>query len=169
MDPKGYSGRYGTYRIEKVLKNNGFNDLDENIKRKFNIDEKLNMKGLHYVREANVYNTNGTIPFYKKKFDFILFKDGQPFFLIETNFYSTNGTKIGINKGEYIELSRSIKEFSTKNRNQLFFSWITDGNYWLSTQGKNTWEEIRKSMKDDYEMLNYSLFEKCIRQIVNLI
>lgn len=67
-----------------------------------------------------------------KKFDLIIFSDYKPKHLFEMNFYSTGGTKIGINQNEYIDLNELIKmEFS-----DFKFYWITDGNYWLTTQGK---------------------------------
>ena len=67
-----------------------------------------------------------------KKFDLIIFEDSKPKYLFETNFYSTAGTKIGINQNEYIDLNNYIK----KNFGNFKFYWITDGNYWLTTQGK---------------------------------
>lgn len=60
------------------------------------------------------------------------FGNYNPKYLFEMNFYSTEGTKIGINQNEYIDLNRFIK----KNFPDFKFYWITDGNYWLTTQGK---------------------------------
>ncbi|MCX7641249.1 MAG: type II restriction endonuclease, partial [Elusimicrobiales bacterium] len=67
-----------------------------------------------------------------KKFDLIIFKDLKPKYLFEINFYSTEGTKIGINQNEYIDLNEFIKN----NFSDYRFYWITDGNYWLTSQGK---------------------------------
>ena len=55
-----------------------------------------------------------------------------PKYLFEINFYSTEGTKIGINQDEYVALHNNIKQ----NFKGLEFHWITDGNYWLTAQGK---------------------------------
>ena len=60
-----------------------------------------------------------------KKFDLIIFKDSNPKYLFETNFYSTAGTKIGINQNEYIDLNNYIK----KKFGNFKFYWLTDGNY----------------------------------------
>ena len=62
----------------------------------------------------------------------IIFNDSKPRYLFEVNFYSTAGTKIGINQNEYIDLNNYIK----KDFSNFKFYWITDGNYWLTTQGK---------------------------------
>ena len=67
-----------------------------------------------------------------KKFDLIIFSGHKPKHLFEMNFYSTEGTKIGINQNEYIDLNNYIKS----NFSDFKFYWITDGNYWLTTQGK---------------------------------
>ncbi len=50
------------------------------------------------------------------------------------NFYSTEGTKISINEGEYIDLNTFIKD----KFKDLEFYRITDGNYWLTSDG-NYW------------------------------
>jgi len=169
VDPKSFSGKYGSYRIEKCLNDNGFTKLSSEYTKTLDLKEKRELNGFHYVREAKIKSSERDVEFGNKVFDFILLKDGTPFFLIETNFYSTSGSKIGINEREYISLARDIKEFSNSNENKLFFSWITDGNYWLSTGGMKKWESIRTKLDGDFEILNYSLFEKYISEIRNLI
>ena len=168
-DSKSFSGKYGSYRIEKCLNDKGFSKLPSEYSKTLDLEEERDLKGFHYVREAKIANGKNVVRFGKKVFDFILLKDGIPFFLIETNFYSTSGSKIGINEREYISLSKDIKTFSNTNIHKLYFSWITDGNYWLSTGGMKKWENIRKILDDDLEILNYSLFEKHISEIRNLI
>lgn len=169
VDPKSFSGKYGSYRIEKCLNDNGFSKLPSDYTKTLDLEEKRELKGFQYVREAKISSSKKNVGFANKVFDFILLKDGAPFFLIETNFYSTSGSKIGINETEYISLARKIKEFSNLNGKRLFFSWITDGNYWLSTGGMKKWGNIRTKLDYDFEILNYSLFEKNLSKIRNLI
>ncbi len=168
VDPKTFSGEYGSYRIEKVLKNNAFKELPLEYGRKLNLDENTKLEGFHYVKEGKIFSSQKDSKFKDKVFDFILLKNGLPFFLIETNFYSTSGSKIGINEAQYISLSNHIKDFSSSGYN-LFFSWITDGNYWLSTSGMKRWNKIREHMNQELEILNYSLFEEYISKIKNLL
>lgn len=168
VDSKTYSGEYGSYRIEKVLKENSFNELPLKYGRELNLDGDITLEGFHYVREAKIFSSQKDSKFEDKVFDFILLKNGSPFFLIETNFYSTSGSKIGINETQYISLSQDIKSFSSSEYN-LFFSWITDGNYWLSTSGMKRWNNIRKDLEQELEVLNYSLFEEYIPKIKNLV
>ena len=169
VDSKSFSGQYGSYRIERCLKESGFTKLPANFENTLDLGVKRNLDGFHYIREAKISSTIKKLSFDNKVFDFILLKNGTPFFLIETNFYSTSGSKIRINEGQYIELSENIKSFSTSQANRLYFSWITDGNYWLSTGGLKRWKKIRKKLDMEYEMLNYSLFEKNLSEIKNLI
>lgn len=168
LDPKAFSGRYGTYRIEKIIKDFGFKELASELKKEISTLNPINFEGLSYIKEAKLYDLGDASKLSNKVFDFILLKDGAPFFLIETNFYSTQGSKIGINEGEYISLSKEIKDFSTNNKRKLYFSWITDGNYWLSTGGKGRWERIRQEMDYEFEILNYSLLEKYLPEITKL-
>lgn len=86
-----------------------------------------------------------------KKIDLIIFKDLLPKYLFEMNFYSTEGTKIGINQNEYIDLHNNIKH----NFKGLEFYWITDGNYWLTSQGKKRFLNLLNYFETIY---NINLF-----------
>jgi len=67
-----------------------------------------------------------------KRLDLIILQQFKPKYLFEINFYSTAGTKIGINEDENISLFNHIR----KNFSSLEFYWITDGNYWLTSSGR---------------------------------
>lgn len=165
VDAKTFSGRYGSYRIEKALNGNGFSPLPTENGKVLILENRIKSDGFYYVREGKIKSSKEKLEFKDKVFDFILLKNGAPFFLIETNFYSTSGSKIGINEDEYIKISKQINNFSDKKGYPLYFSWVTDGNYWLSTGGMNKWEKIRKELKKDYEMLNFSLFGQYLKEI----
>ena len=62
--------------------------------------------------------------------DFIINRDGK-LVIIETNFYSTSGSKLKATAGEYQELHKFLK-----NKEEIdSFIWITDGIGWETTQG----------------------------------
>jgi hypothetical protein len=165
VDAKTFSGRYGSYRIEKALNESGFAPLSTKYGKVLTLENRVKAEGFYYVREAKINSSEEELEFKNKVFDFILLKNGKPFFLIETNFYSTSGSKIGINEDEYIKISKQINSVADKNNWGLYFSWITDGNYWLSTTGMNKWEKIRLQLTKDYEILNFSLFSKYLKEI----
>jgi len=166
LDTKSIHGKYMKIRIQKILEENGF----------VNIDELLNKKGInileHEMKEylenafdsgVKLYCTEKAVKDIKspkkknlKKFDLIIFKNFKPKFLFEINFYSTEGTKIGINAGEYIDLKQFI---DNKFGEKFKFYWITDGNYWLTNQGKKTFFTLL-----DYfdRIFNINIFRKNI-------
>ncbi len=94
----------------------------------------------------------------------------KPVLLIETNFYSTSGTKIGINQGEYVDLIEDIQNYSKQNKLNYKFSWITDGNYWLLKDAGSRFNNLKSNyFKNDYELLNYNLFRDFLPDIMKQI
>ncbi|MHA1578516.1 MAG: DpnII family type II restriction endonuclease [Candidatus Freyarchaeota archaeon] len=167
LDTKSIHGKYGKIRITQTLEKHGFINVDP-ILEKNNIKtlpKNLSAKGLENLRGKFAYATEryveGVVKRDRKpkKFDFILLHDLKPKIVIETNFYSTSGTKIGINLNEYLELNEHIG----REHSQLTFIWITDGNYWLTTSGKNDLETLYYSFGD--RILNYNLFDKRLEEL----
>lgn len=154
-DTKSIHGKYGGDRISKILIKNGFVKNDNLLNK--TIDEK-NSKFSYCVETIieDIVKNDGK----QKKFDFILYYDLKPMVLIETNFYSTSGTKININDDEYTFLDDEIKQ----NNPNLKFIWITDGNYWLTSEGKKRFVKLYKRFGN--RILNYNLFEKEIFNIM---
>lgn len=142
LDVKSLHGNYPKIKIEKILENNGYKNIDYLLNSagikilKHDLQEQINDPVL---KNSKIFCTERYIDKIikikdnkLKKFDLIIFDDSKPKYLFEINFYSTEGTKIGINQNEYIDLNNYIK----KNFSNFKFYWITDGNYWLTTQGK---------------------------------
>ncbi len=142
LDVKSLHGNYPKIKIEKILENNGYKNIDYLLNNagikilKHDLQEQINDPVL---KNSKIFCTERYIDKIikikdnkLKKFDLIIFDDSKPQYLFEINFYSTEGTKIGINQNEYIDLNNYIKE----NFSNFKFYWITDGNYWLTTQGK---------------------------------
>lgn len=73
-----------------------------------------------------------------KKFDFAV-KEKDMLWLVECNFFSSNGSKLDSVAGEFRDLNKHIKEFAN-----IKFVWITDGIGWLSAKSsfEQAYEEI---------------------------
>jgi type II restriction enzyme len=73
-----------------------------------------------------------------KKFDFAFEKNGK-LYVIECNFYSSQGSKLAATVGQYIELNDKIKKAK-----DVEFVWVTDGMGWLSSKNdlNNAYQQI---------------------------
>jgi SOS response regulatory protein OraA/RecX len=94
-----------------------------------------------------------------KRFDFVLLYQGKPRVVIETNFYTTSGSKIGVNEKEYLSLQRYIKQ----NEKGLRFIWVTDGNYWLTSTGRRMFERLVPDFEDS--LMNFGTLTENLRSI----
>ena len=115
----------------------------------------------YFFREKSIEGVKKRDSKKPKKFDFIILFDLKPKILIETNYYSTSGTKIGINEGEYIRLNEDIK----KEFPHYKFIWITDGCTWLTSTGRSKLQNLFSYFGDN--ILNYHLFDKKLEQLKN--
>lgn len=173
IDTKSIHGNFGKIKISSILKKHDFIDgnklFDENNIKTLphdlrNTSELRELKGKFvFVTERYVEGIDKRKDRKPKLFDFILIYNLKPKILIETNFYSTAGTKIGINQGEYIDLNEDIK----KKFKQFVFIWITDGNYWLSSSGKNRLLNLYSYFGDN--VLNYNLLDKRLKILKQLL
>jgi len=164
-DTKGIHGNFGTIKISKILDENNIKNVQDSVLEK-TLDANLKSvssecsRKFCYVKEKKI---KGIIKRKDKKlkvFDFVIFYEGTPFILIETNFYTTSGTKIGINQGEYTDLKEDIEKFNDKNDTNLKFIWITDGNYWLTKDGENRFNNLKNNyFENEYDILNYNLLK----------
>jgi len=158
LDTKSLHGNYPKIKIRKILESNGYKNIDYLLNNagiktlKHDLQEQINDPA---IKNGKIFCTERYIDKIikikdnkLKKFDLIIFDDGKPRYLFEINFYSTEGTKIGINQNEYIDLNNYIKK---KFRNFIFY-WITDGNYWLTTQGKGRFLNLLKHFDKIYNI-----------------
>lgn len=161
IDTKSIHGNYAKIRVSKILEKNGYMNIDDILKKnnisilkhdlKGQIDASLFGNKKIFCTEKYVENVIKPLDKKLKKFDIIIFDKLRPKFLFEINFYSTEGTKIGINQNEYIELHKHIKQ----KFNNFNFCWITDGNYWLTPNGKNRFLNLLEHFDKIY---NINLF-----------
>jgi hypothetical protein len=165
IDTKSLHGNYPMIKIKEILKEEGYTNIDD-------ILAKNNIKILkHDLRQQINIDINGNKIFCTekyvegiikpkerglKKFDLIIFDNFSPKYLFEINFYSTAGTKIGINQNEYIYLN----EFIQKNFKDFKFYWITDGNYWLTPEGKRRYLNLLQYFD---KILNINTFREFIK------
>lgn len=174
-DTKSLHGKFGTIKIENVLNNSNISCIDEFISDKTLPLSGINLptvfsKRIVFCKEKYVEKVVKRTTGKHKKFDFVLIYNGKPIFLIETNFYSTSGTKIGINENEYINLKEDVDTINSDVGSNLHFSWITDGNYWLSKNGEERFNNLKSNYFTKwFELLNYNLFQDKINDISNLI
>lgn len=155
-DTKSIHGKFGTIKIKQILKETGYENTDQYLPKVVDIDlSKLEQYSRFknkkiYVTEKYIRNVLKRKQNKPKRFDFILIDDLKITHAIETNFYSTSGTKIGINEEEYIDLNEEIKE---KYPN-INFLWVTDGNYWLTKNGEQRY--LRDLYYFGENILNYN-------------
>lgn len=142
LDAKSLHGNYPKIKIVRTLELNDYQNIDYILNEtgirtlKLNLQRQIDTSVLKndkiFCTERYIEGIIKTRDNKPKKFDLIIFSGHKPKYLFEMNFYSTEGTKIGINQNEYIDLNNYIKS----NFSDFKFYWITDGNYWLTTQGK---------------------------------
>lgn len=168
IDTKKLHGDFGIKKIAAILQDDGFLNVGNEVaERKLKpnalvLGAKYNGK-FCYLEQKAVHGVTKRKAKKDKVFDFVLLYDRRVHVLIETNFFTTSGTKIGINQGEYADLLVDIKEFNKKKKFRLGFMWITDGNYWLTKDGETRFDNLKKNFfKDKYELLNYNLLRKCL-------
>jgi hypothetical protein len=162
-------GKFGGLKISKIFNKVGIKDISSKVKAtSLSPTEALtgDFRGWTYAREKAVAGVKKREDNTLKKFDFVLLQDGLPSILMETNFYSTSGSKIGINEGEYVQLHEDVKLFNAQHKTKLQFMWVTDGNYWLSSLGETRFKNLKGSyFTEKWEILNYKLLEEYLTAI----
>jgi hypothetical protein len=169
VDTKMLHGKFGSLKISKILDEAGTKNVSSAVKATTlspTVPLSGDFSGWTYAAEKMVTGVKKRKDNKLKKFDFVLLKDGLPRVLIETNFYSTSGTKIGINQGEYVDLHEDVKHFNSQHGTKLRFIWVTDGNYWLSSDGEARLKNLKESyFTDRWTILNYKLLQENLRKI----
>lgn len=161
VDNKALHGNYAKKRIIKILNDNGYTNLDifysqHNITTLKLSGNPTPAGNKFYCTEKYVESIVKPKDKKLKKFDLIILNGNNPKHLFEINFYSTEGTKIGINQSEYVDLGKLIK----RKCPQCNFCWITDGNYWLTSQGKTRFIRLLNSFG---QILNINIFAEKAR------
>lgn len=106
------------------------------LKEKWNIDLKEILK---YI---DVETKNKKVKMAEKRFDFVIEKNNT-LYLIETNFYGSQGSKLNETARSYKMLNEELKKIKG-----IKFVWFTDGKGWNTAKGNL--EETFNEMDDIY-------------------
>ncbi len=125
---------------------NIYENMIENLLKKYNIEYQKQF----ILKSNNKKNKD-------KKFDFKINLNNK-IYLIEVNFYNSNGSKLNAISGEYIELNEQIKNLN----NNYEFIWITDGKGWVGAKNAlyNAYLKIEN-------VFNYNEFENFLSKKQN--
>ena len=118
------------------------------LKNKFNIDIK------DILEKIDKETQNRKVKMAEKRFDFVI-KTNSKIYLIETNFYASQGSKLNETARSYRLLFEELSKVDG-----ISFTWITDGQGWKSA--KNNLKETFNSADNIFnisEMKN-GIFEK---------
>lgn len=130
--------------IDTNARKNRSGEIFENM-----CQQKIN-KLLEKEKEYKVINNDPQFSLYPgKTHDMVIYKNNEPFLIIECNFYNVAGSKpISISES-YIEMHKKAKE------RKLEFLWITDGPAWNEMK-----EPLKRSMQELDWVLNFKMLEK---------
>ena len=92
------------------------------IKERWNID----LKGI--LKEVDHKTQNKQVKLAEKRFDFVI-KKANTLYLIETNFYASQGSKLNETARSYKMLNKELK-----NIDKVEFIWFTDGKGWKKSK-----------------------------------
>ncbi len=166
-DTKSIHGNFLKTKLTNILHNARIENIDDRLKE-LNITvlpETINELDLkqgqrYYCTEKAIKGVTKSSNNKLKKFDIIIIVNNKPKHLFEINFYTTGGTKIGINENEYVDLNEDIIKEGKYN-----FHWITDGNYWLSKQGKERYLNLIRKQKFE-NIYNANMFEESLSKFI---
>lgn len=108
------------------------------LKEKWNIDLKEILKNI------DVSTNNKKVKMAEKRFDFVIENNGI-LYLIETNFYGSQGSKLNETARSYKMLNEELKKIEG-----IKFIWFTDGKGWNTAKGNL--EETFNEMEDIYNI-----------------
>lgn len=134
LDSNGRKNRGGHVMenlVEQYIQKAGFSK-DENYFKEMYISD---VQHRFNVDMSNVSN-NGTT---EKRFDFVV-KTQNQVYVIETNFYTSGGSKLNETARSYKTLANEIKDISG-----VTFVWFTDGTGWTSA---------RHNLKETFDVLD---------------
>ncbi len=146
MDTNGRKGRTGDAMedlVESYLLKAGF-VRDFNYFKEYTKTDIMNKWGIDLSRIDQKLKGNSKNKNAEKRFDFVVKTDNM-LYVIETNFYATQGSKLN-------ETARSYKmiESEFKNMKDVTFVWFTDGKGWNSA--RHNLEETFNEMENMYNI-----------------
>jgi type II restriction enzyme len=123
---------------------------------KWYIEKECNKLNLEYIEQASKkkilkkWNIGTPVDKSSRRYDFAIRKENKVI-LIETNFYTSGGSKLKSVAGEYISLDNLLK-----NRDNVeAFIWITDG---------RGWKTAKSPLRETFEKIDYLFTTKLIEK-----
>lgn len=120
------------------------------------IEKECRKLELEYIEQASqkkikkIWDIETPIDKSSRRYDFAI-KKGNKVVLIETNFYTTGGSKLKSVAGEYISLNNLLKDKDSVET----FIWITDG---------KGWETARRPLRETFDKIDYLFTTKLIEE-----
>ncbi len=139
LDSNGRKNRGGHIMedlVESFIKSSGFK-RDKDYFKEMTISEIENRWN---VDLSAISNTGKT----EKRFDFVIKTDSQ-IYVIETNFYVSNGSKLNETARSYKTITKEVETIEGDT-----FMWVTDGKEWESA--RNNLEEIFDILEHIYSI-----------------
>ena len=138
LDSNGRKNRGGHLMenlVESYIKKAGF-VKDKTYFKELTTDKMKEMFHIDILSYISDESLNKTIA--RKRFDFVIVKNNH-YYLIETNFYASGGSKLNETARSYKMLARELS-----NIKEVTFIWITDGTGWNDAKGnlEETFNEL---------------------------
>jgi type II restriction enzyme len=111
--------------VESYIKKAGY-VRSKDYYKELTTDKLKDMFGLDLLSYISDSDLNKTIA--KKRFDFVIVKNGH-YYLFETNFYASNGSKLNETARSYKMLAQELSSIDN-----VTFIWVTDGVGWKSAR-----------------------------------
>lgn len=129
LDSNGRKNRGGHLMenlVESYIKKAGFKK-DETYYKELTTDKMKDMFNVDILSHISDSDLNESIA--KKRFDFVIVKNNH-YYLIETNFYASSGSKLNETARSYKMLTQELSDMK-----DVTFIWVTDGIGWNSAKG----------------------------------
>ena len=129
LDSNGRKNRGGHLMenlVESYIRKAGY-IKDESYYKELTTDKIKTMFGVDIL--SHIWNSDLNKSIAKKRFDFVVVKN-EHYYLFETNFYASNGSKLNETARSYKMLAQELSSL-----NNVTFIWITDGIGWNSAKG----------------------------------
>lgn len=134
-------------------KNRGGDNMSKAVSLKFDTAKIKYRKEVNSTEFKEISSLGEDV----KRFDFVI-QTKLKTYLIETNFYNSNGSKLNETARAYSDVAPKINQYSNYE-----FVWITDGQGWLSA--KNKLEEAYNIIPSVYNLITIDNFiDKVIKE-----
>ena len=121
------------------------------------IEKECKKLGLQYIEQASKkkiqkkWGIQTPVDKSSRRYDFAIKKENKVV-LVETNFYTTGGSKLKSVAEEYISLNNLLKDKDSVEA----FIWITDG---------KGWQTAKRPLRETFDKIDYLFTTKLIEKV----